>query len=260
MNMQSALHKSAVVGFSAMALSMLAFSAQALPMVTNGSFTLTDNGPNLLLPSTLPTGWGYGPGGVGAIYSATGADLTGATNGGPLYLWGPANPIPGPSSANGLIASPDGGNYLASDSDPPFSGPIFQTITGLTPGDKYVLTFWYAAAQFRNSDGSDWDGPTHSLWNVSFGTAGAFSTLDLSIAEHGFSGWMYETHPFTVPTTSTGSEVLRFLAVGGPGGQPPVALLDGVSLAAVPEPETLALLGIGLLGILASRRRQQKRT
>ena len=40
----------------------------------------------------------------------------------------------------------------------------------------------------------------------------------------------------------------------------PVALLDGVSLVAVPEPETLTLLGVGLLGVLLTRRQQRKCT
>ncbi len=51
----------------------------------------------------------------------------------------------------------------------------------------------------------------------------------------------------------------RFFANGSPTGLPPLALLDSVSLVAVPEPETYALLGLGLLGILAVRRQQKKR-
>lgn len=128
MNKQITLRKSVFVGFSAAAISILSFSAQALPVVKNGSFSNTSNGPNLLLPGTLPTDWTYS-GGVAAIYSAGGADAIGATNGGPTYLWGPLNPSP--SAPNGLTASPEGGNYLASDSDPPYSGAIFQPSTTL---------------------------------------------------------------------------------------------------------------------------------
>ena len=253
MNKQLTLRRSVVISFTATILSMLAFSAEA-SLVTNGSFENTSSGPNKLLPDTMPTGWNYA-GGVAAIYSPGAADLIG-TNVGPIYLWGPANPPP--NAPNGLTAtSPDGGNFLASDSDSPFSGEFSQTINGLTPGNKYVLTFLYAAAQFRNPNGSLWNGASHSLWRVRLGGAGIYDTPDLNIADHGFSGWMGESHTFTIPTTSTGSEVLRFLAVGGPGGLPPVALLDGVSLVAVPEPETLTLLGVGLLGVLLTRRQQR---
>ena len=35
-------------------------------------------------------------------------------------------------------------------------------------------------------------------------------------------------------------------------------LVDGVSVAPVPEPETYALMGMGLLGVLMSRRRKQQ--
>jgi hypothetical protein len=50
--------------------------------------------------------------------------------------------------------------------------------------------------------------------------------------------------------------VLTFLAVGTPGGAPPISFLDGVSLTAVPEPASWALMlaGFGLVGLAARRR------
>lgn len=263
MNRHLTLRKSALVRLAAVALTIGSAHNAMANLVLNGGFESTTNGPNAFLPSlTMPTDWSYA-GGVAAIYSAGAADTIGANQGGAqIYLWGPGNPTsppPNSNSLNGLPAtSPDGGNYLASDSDPPFSGAIYQTINALIPGNKYALTFWYAAAQFRSPDGTFWNGATHSLWRVSLGAAGSYDTPDLPIAEHGFSVWMNETHTFTVPLASTGAEVLRFLAVGGPGGLPPVALLDGVSLVAVPEPETILLIAIGIVGIAAACSQKKK--
>ena len=55
------------------------------------------------------------------------------------------------------------------------------------------------------------------------------------------------------------TETLRFLAKGSPDGLPPFVLLDGVSIQAVPEPGTLALVGVSLLGLLLARRQQKRR-
>ena len=52
------------------------------------------------------------------------------------------------------------------------------------------------------------------------------------------------------------SNVLSFLASGTPAGAPPMVLLDNVSLSAVPEPGTVALLaGSLVLVAIAVRRR-----
>lgn len=256
MNRHQVFLKSANFCTSAVALSILAFSAHALPLVENGSFTLTSAGPNKLLPATMPTGWTYAGGapGIAVIYSPGAADTFGS---GVPFLWGPNNSSVNVFSDNHLTdTSPDGGNYLASDSDPNFSGVFSQTISDLTPGKDYILSFYYAAAQFSDDNGN-WNGKTESRWQVGLGDAGIYDTPVLKIDSHGFSGWMHETHTFKVPETSDGSELLTFFAIGHPGGLPPVALLDGISLNAVPEPETIALLSIGLLGILATSRPQR---
>jgi len=70
-----------------------------------------------------------------------------------------------------------------------------------------------------------------------------------------FTGW--KNGHFQFQATST-SQTLSFLSVGTPFGLPPIAVLDGVSLTAVPEPTTWAmmLLGFGGIGAMIRRRRQ----
>lgn len=64
----------------------------------------------------------------------------------------------------------------------------------------------------------------------------------------------------TFKATAT-SQVLSFLAVGTPNGEPPISFLDGVDLEAVSEPASLTLISVGVIGTVgAIRRRRAKGT
>jgi hypothetical protein len=218
------LRQAAVPGLLALALSTFATSAKA-DLVTNGSFETTTAVDAQLGFNATVLGWSVPApnNSYTMIYAAGDADAAGAASTyGNLKLWGPAN-----GSANGLPASsPDGGNYLAEDGA--FQvGAISQTINGLTIGQQYTLTFYYAGAQQFGFDGTTTEG-----FDVSFG-AQTLDTPILNNADHGFTGWQQQTMTFTADGTS---DVLSFLAVGTPNGEPPFTLLDGVSLnAATPE-------------------------
>ena len=146
--------------------------------------------------------------------------------------------------------SDDGGNFVGLDGDPMAAGLITQTINGLAIGQTYVLNFEYAASQLRNRKGA-----TTEKLRVNFGSQ-TFDTAVLAVPSKGFSGWNDATFKFKATSTS---QVLSFLSIGTPAGLPPIALLDGVSLTAVPEPATWGLMILGFAGagvMIRSRRRQ----
>jgi hypothetical protein len=231
-------------------LSIFASPARATTSyLLNGSFEQTTNGTGQLTYNTVATDWVSGTSGTNDGYNflfAPGtADSTGATGAdGNLKLWGP-----GDGSANGLPAtSPDGGNYIAADGAYEVAA-ISQTLSGLTPGDYYAVTFDYAGAQQSGFTGVNTEG-----WQVSLTGDATQDTPILSNTSEGFTGWRSETMYFLA---TTANPVLSFLAVGTPSGEPPFSLLDGVTVT--PEPATSALIGLGLLGIPLAAQYLKKR-
>jgi hypothetical protein len=229
------------VPLTAIALVLGASGPARADVVTNGGFE-SNGGNGQLGYNTSATGWSIS-GGYSFLFAPGTADTTGASGQyGALSLWGPGN-----GSANGLPAtSPAGGYFLAQDSD--FQqAAISQTINGLTAGQQYQLGFYSAGAQQFGFSGLSTD-----QWQVSLG-AQTQTTGVVNVASQGFSGWTYQTMNFTATSSS---EVLSFLALGSPSGVPPFALLDGVSLNAVPEPSCwIAGLGMLCLGLIRLRRR-----
>lgn len=151
--------------------------------------------------------------------------------------------------------SPDGGNFIGFDSDQvgdgagKYNSPFNQTITGLTTGSTYKLTYYWAGSQLQNRAGA-----TTSQMTATFGGVTQTTGTPIVVGSQGFVGWSKVTNYFTATSSS---DTLSFLAFGTPAGAPPFALLDGVSLTAVPEPAMWALMvgGFGLVGAAARRRR-----
>lgn len=192
---------------------------------------------------------GVAPGAYDTIFVPGSADSW-IKNGGDT-MWGPNN-----GSNNGYADSPTGGNYIGLDGDASYRGALSQLVTGLTIGESYTLSFWWAAGQYYLFDGA-----TTSQFRVTFGDE-VQTTEVLSVANHGFEAWRQVEMIFT----ATGvDQLLSFLAIGTPSGLPPVALLDGVSLtetydapAPVPLPAALPLLAGGVAGLAFLRRKRRK--
>ena len=240
------------------------FSEVTYTGTTTGLTTLygqfgTETGSTLTIADWDTSGYNY-------VYAPNTADMgtqaTGANAGAPLeapgqynvngygntYMWGPNN-----GSPNGLPGTPPAGvNFIAADGIYE-TAPITQTINGLTIGQTYVLTFYWAGAQQQG-----FTSPTMEWWTASLGTE-SFTTGTVSISGSGFSGWMQQTFYYTATGTS---ETLSFLAGGTPNGEPPFSLLGDVDLEVVPDfSNWLVFAGFGAMCISfeALRRRRQSR-
>jgi hypothetical protein len=248
------LRKSATIGVSAIALLLgLAYSAEANPLLPVQNLTFSQFGPGGLAPkaifsTTNVLDWTGGTGLISIDAPGT-ATQTGA--GGDAYpVYGPfANP-------------PPGGNFIQADGNPTFETTFQQTLTGLTTGQTYTLSFWQAAGQQTGFTGA-----TTEQWKIFLGKTGSINVncssnpctvtspdaeYDTSIMDTPSMGvFPWEEVSVNVVATAA-TNVLSFLAWGDGGNTtnlPPTVFLAGVNSPAVPEPATWSLFGVGLLGL-----------
>jgi len=224
--------KRLVLAIAGLTVSVPTFAATNL--VTNGSFENTTATDKAYFQNVVP-GWSGGS-------NLTFIDFPGTADDPNKYLT-----VYGPFPTT----SPDGGNFVEADGDPPYAAAIYQTLSGLTVGQNYTVSFYQAAGQQLG-----FTGPTTEQWAVSLGGDTQYTSL-FSLPQGGVGPWQKVTMTFTASATS---EVLSFLAVGTPGGAPPISFLDGVSVLAAPEPATWAMMifGFGAVG-MASRRKARVR-
>lgn len=239
-----------------MVLASMAAPVSATNLVKNGGFEMTQFDPGASSQFTTQVDDWLNAVSQGRAYlffpntaTTTGAAYTAVSHNYTLVL-------------AAATTSPANGNFIGIDSDTDIGGidqsllPITQTITDLTPGRDYDLSFWWAAAQEKNVvHGQTTDKWVVSLIDAVHNTSETFETPVITIPDQGFSGWMKQT--FTYKATNA-TEVLEFLARGTPSGLPPFALLDDVQLQEAPEPASLLLM-VGGFAAIAGLRRQRRR-
>lgn len=153
--------------------------------------------------------------------------------------------------------------FVALDGSEGWDGSIEQSVSGLTIGTSYTLTFNWAATQQTG-----YYGPTSQYMQVTFGDTTA-TTPTVQVASQSWTGWQSASMSFTASSTQ---QVLKFLAVGTPS-LPPWMLLSSVDLTTgnpppppppgtVPEPASMAawlLIGSCLGGCWGVRKAQARR-
>jgi hypothetical protein len=224
--------------------------------VTNGNFSSTTGGTagqttgqldyTSVTNGTAFNASGWTTSGYNFLMNSGNPTTTGQYNS--LSLWDSKSSGLTNSSNTWDGSAPGGGNYIAADGDYD-TVAITQSMMNLTVGKMYTVGFWWAGAQQTGYTTASTD-----QWEVSLGSQTQYTSVYSNPGE-GFSGWSYVTMTFTATATT---EALSFLAIGTPSGVPPFALLDGVSMYAVPEPSSLVMVSLGLFGVGIVRRRRRR--
>jgi hypothetical protein len=171
----------------------------------------------------LPTSWSFANivGGSTPWTSKSGA-FNGDTNG----YFGPAQ---------------DGGFYAAIQTDSSqgaAQGAIFQTMTGLTIGQTYQVTGFVRARDTASQTG---------VFSVSTSLGGTMT----SGSPTSDTLWTAFSGTFTATTTSDNINLVWSHAVN----TDQTVLFDNITVTAIPEPSSIALVGVGLVALFFMRRR-----
>jgi hypothetical protein len=237
----------AIAGVTAISATLMAsHNPVAAQTVQNGSFSSsTGNLTSTYIPSV------GAPSGNLSSWTVNGT----STNPDPCVVFnnsfGTCNYTP--VTVAGLGTDPASSPYFGAGSWSGGNAIISQTVSGLVVGKKYLISFYEAAVEdFAVAENGVY-------WSVNLGTGTALSSTLMNVPSGGVSAWAANTANMIFTATAT-SETLSFLAAGGSGGAPPMALLDGITVSQVPEPASIAILGLGLAGKVGMKRRRARAT
>jgi hypothetical protein len=151
----------------------------------------------------------------------------------------------------GGVAAAEGANALwMGHTDTGGASHLIQSVSGFTIGDSYTLNF-----EMQAENGA-LDGRPGSFLGLAL-TGSSVPSASFSVIYPGsspFFGGAWETQALTFTATST-SVLFDFNGLDPVGGSWESGL-DDFRLTAVPEPTTVALAGLGLLGIGCLRRKR----
>jgi choice-of-anchor C domain-containing protein len=200
----------------AIALALLLVGQANASIVVNGSFEGTTNVgafTTLAVGSTAINGWTVTRGSVDWIGT----------------YWTPA----------------DGSKSL--DMNAGNLGGIQQTLTGLTPSQKYVVTFELAGNPANQTANQNM-----KILEVLVGNQSEQYSFNVTGKTLTNMGWQEETFVFTADSSTA---VLTFKSIAPANAYGPA--LDKVDVTAVPEPATIAIWSIlGVVGIAVGCRRK----
>lgn len=204
--------------YSILATSLLAISGADAALFANGDFEVTDLADNTsTAASGSITGW--------TVVGAGVVHRDGSFFGGTIAGSGPNAP------------AFDGRQYVHFNDGATGAGSsIFQTFDTVI-GTEYTVSFSIA--------GGDFDGSSHQIIADASGLGGLTQAATNNT-------WSSHAFNFTATGTSTTLTFTDDLQAGGASSD---LLLDGVSVTAVPEPSSSALLGIGGLALILRRRK-----
>ena len=174
--------KAVLAGLAITTLVVTGAAAHATELVQNGDFSENTGLGQLGYNGISATDWSNPYPQYNFLFSSS--KPTGVVNGqyGGLSLINVATP-------------PAGADFVGLDADYQ-TGPLQQTINGLTAGDSYDLTFYWAASQQTG-----FTGPTTQQLQVSLGGQ-TDKTQVYHLPSQTFSGWMPASMEFTATSSS----------------------------------------------------------
>jgi len=145
---------------TALALSIAGNQANANPTIQNPDFLNITGSPKETFSNAAPVGWS---GGTNLVFIASSSTSSSNASSpcGSTYLQTYGCP-------SALIIS-GGYNVVESDGNPTYNSSFYQTLTGLTVGENYSLSFYQAASQQ-----SGFSGATTNQWIVGLGKTGTY--------------------------------------------------------------------------------------